>query len=1424
MQEEQDTCRICSAPAEPDQPLFYPCKCSGTIRYIHQECLTTWLAHSKKKTCDVCKHSYSFQKVYAEDMPSRLPLFLLLRRLAQQSFIAILFAIRVVVVGLIWGAILPWTTIWTWRMYFSMGDSTAWWISNHERPKAIATPSSNATVPVHQQNGTSSDLSPLAAFITHPNILAVSADIVAGQIIATIIIVAFVAIFLLREWITQNARPGVFDEADAPPEAVAIPVVPVVPPALPPPAEHVPLHFDRPEVRQLPVVPADAIREAFPNPEDFRYRRRAWPRADSDTDDGESKQVIPEDKGKRPLHPVRSNSDSGFTSGVKRRHSWNDAYGRMSVSNEAPVPALDHEQQDFISTTPVLSHDEEAKSEPSTSVETVPEGWQMDFSNWNPLAGAPQTQEETSRPQSPGKSNGRPPLFSTALFTPAEPGSPPKIFPQPSRGHTPLGSPSMATYRAPEEFEAGPSDSGYFPESPADKKNADEDHTDNELIEADWDIYFRDPSPDDTDQAAADEPAAPVDVVEEDKDGDIEMPGLQQWTDEEEPDDDEEEDGPDHVVEFEAPRNDARIEDDDREVRDRAGEGVVAAAPIADADALDLNEEIEAGMEDDMEDILAAIGLRGPIYGVLQNAALMIFVLDTTIGLGVWLPFTIGKTIALLSLEPRRFLYIIDFPIRAIRIITDPMVDSFMLFLSQAVFPPLKHLALLCLRPVVKLIVDVVGEKVARDSVNSVNSLYNHAVNRVAYSASQTATSTTLLERLAAHDSKLMQYAEPYFAPLGEKIRVVSQHVRVHWIRLALGDGTTEKIFAISLGYVVDALLIAIYLNVLTIGSMRSAGRAVRSAIRQQLLVVKVAAFILVELVVFPLGCGIMLDICTVSLFPQGSFNMRTDFFLYAPLTSAFYHWVIGTMFMYQFAVLLAGFRTCLRSGALWFIKDPQDQNFHPIRDILERPIFLHIKKLVLSGFMYAAVVACSVGTISGVLRVFSRTIMPFRWKVREPLSAVPIDLLFLHLVLPYTLQYFKPRKFVRQAGLRVWKVLASKLRLSSYLFGGRHIDEEFTFKRRWYAPWGKIVGIEVDGSFRRVPNSDNVVLVKNEDATVEVDSNGQPIDEKAAQLMQLQNAEAEKARRNIKDDYTVVYLPPHYRCRVIAFTASLWIICSAALASFVGLPVLLGRFFFKLFVPYQVHDGYSFLAGFYLLWACWLVSNALDRMDKHRQRRGGEEPRADFALYLIKRSLLWFAQASYMALCLGVIIPTLIALVIELYIVLPSRHAFHTGLRPRIRIVDMWALGLLYTKVALRLQRVRPAGQLVRGIEAIRRNGWTFLDPIAASKDVIVPMIAGLLGMILLPPAMLWIVLRVFNIQADEHLLFLHVYPSIFTFAAVAQGAFALTAMLSSWSQTVRDKEFLVDMRLQNLEPEQEVKGNGPADGEFLIEHDEEV
>ena len=51
--------------------------------------------------------------------------------------------------------------------------------------------------------------------MAHPLWLSLSADIFTGQMIASLIVLTFIAVFLLREWISQNARPGVFEEEEA---------------------------------------------------------------------------------------------------------------------------------------------------------------------------------------------------------------------------------------------------------------------------------------------------------------------------------------------------------------------------------------------------------------------------------------------------------------------------------------------------------------------------------------------------------------------------------------------------------------------------------------------------------------------------------------------------------------------------------------------------------------------------------------------------------------------------------------------------------------------------------------------------------------------------------------------------------------------------------------------------------------------------------------------------------------------------------------------------------------------------------------------------------------------------------------------------------------------------------------------------------
>jgi hypothetical protein len=48
-----------------------------------------------------------------------------------------------------------------------------------------------------------------------------------------------------------------------------------------------------------------------------------------------------------------------------------------------------------------------------------------------------------------------------------------------------------------------------------------------------------------------------------------------------------------------------------------------------------------------------------------------------------------------------------------------------------------------------------------------------------------------------------------------------------------------------------------------------------------------------------------------------------------------------------------------------------------------------------------------------------------------------------------------------------------------------------------------------------------------------------------------------------------------------------------------------------------------------------------------------------------------------------------------------------------------------------------------------------------------------------------------------------MHVYPGIFVLTGLVRSVLALFDLLSSWSQSIRDKEFLVEMRLRNHEPE---------------------
>lgn len=53
-----DVCRICHGESTLEAPLITPCNCSGSMRYVHQECIQMWLKSSHSFSCELCRFTY----------------------------------------------------------------------------------------------------------------------------------------------------------------------------------------------------------------------------------------------------------------------------------------------------------------------------------------------------------------------------------------------------------------------------------------------------------------------------------------------------------------------------------------------------------------------------------------------------------------------------------------------------------------------------------------------------------------------------------------------------------------------------------------------------------------------------------------------------------------------------------------------------------------------------------------------------------------------------------------------------------------------------------------------------------------------------------------------------------------------------------------------------------------------------------------------------------------------------------------------------------------------------------------------------------------------------------------------------------------------------------------------------------------------
>ncbi|XP_034718017.1 E3 ubiquitin-protein ligase MARCHF6-like isoform X1 [Etheostoma cragini] len=184
--EEADICRVCRSEGTPDKPLYHPCVCTGSIKFIHQECLVQWLKHSRKEYCELCKHRFAFTPIYSPDMPSRLPIQDICAGLLTSVGTAIRYWFHYTLVAFAWLGVVPLTACRIYKCLFT------------------GSVSSLLTLPLDM--------------LSTENLLA---DCLQGCFVVTCTLCAFISLVWLREQIVHGGAPHWLEQHQAPPPNAA---------------------------------------------------------------------------------------------------------------------------------------------------------------------------------------------------------------------------------------------------------------------------------------------------------------------------------------------------------------------------------------------------------------------------------------------------------------------------------------------------------------------------------------------------------------------------------------------------------------------------------------------------------------------------------------------------------------------------------------------------------------------------------------------------------------------------------------------------------------------------------------------------------------------------------------------------------------------------------------------------------------------------------------------------------------------------------------------------------------------------------------------------------------------------------------------------------------------------------------------------
>ena len=1656
------TCRICRSEGTPDEPLFHPCKCSGSIQYVHQECLMEWLSHSHKKHCELCKTPFRFTKLYDADMPAQLPWDVFIKRAIIHVAQGISSTARATLVGFVWLVILPWFIRWAWRWMFWIADA-GWareiYLFNAARSGVghpaipgtldqvahanltISNQTAQASPWSHADASLFSSWTYLSELTPNKGLNQILLDIFEGQLITCVVIIGFILVFLIREWVVQQQPLVNMDALNN------------VQQQLREAADRVQEENDRFRRQQelLDQARRRLLELQRETEGDYRQATEAtsaerpefigWERleetidlatemlSNGDREGFESRAPIvteqiraagyeapayldaftdrvyaklasfPDDERREwelvLLAEIRAqNSRAEEASRNERDSSPSESSGEEELDPAARPPMP---ERDFSSRATQIQrlleeadgifgqvHGEPANrdeavnptAEPDTALSSSTESWQSVSQPGEPSLAAKLTEltERISEPYFDADKEEMPitnagPNAKTNIKRSGKGKA--RAVPEPKAEATdsPRGEEKSATEDAAKSVEkteqaTTAAESSTSSAQPADSvddglrqpESAQPEQANDESLASRVGSVFREEfglddlarhdinhvaDPQHRDVVAQD--AHSSDEIQEERQNALPQRGVYErmtdwfWGDIQATN------APEPVPDARVERVDDQVDAQPPPVAPLPGDVAEPAQPRRPAEGADQNNErdpevvaaaAQAGLDaeavedaEDLEGIFELIGLQGPLTALFQTSMFCLVLVSGTVFSAVGLPYVWGKLVLSFIGSPVYFIF--KLPLQMASFIADFVIDL-CLFLGGWTFMAvglLSEFAYAAIGAMLRLPSSTLLEKVTNASMNTATasgtrlsalfitdatgdlgwngaflgaSVHSHAslrtlqeevhavmsfVGHCIFSIADAASSGsftgfwTKIMGLATQAPNLpakllagVQVAQQYMSPLVEALATLKSGaltLSVPSTSPAAIDSSlifwssSDRIVAVVTGYIALAMLAALYVAADTPITTSAAGqrheKVIRDTLRQAGGVLKVILIISIEMLVFPLYCGLLLDVAFLPLFGGASISTRLAFAASKPYSFCFMHWFVGTCYMFHFALFVGMCRKILRKGVLWFIRDPDDPTFHPVRDVLERNVTTQLRKIAFSALVYGALVILCLGGVIWTIGKLFTGIFPVQWITTEPVLEFPIDLLLYNFVTPLLVRLFKPSDTV--STLYAWwlRRCARVLRLSHFMFDDRRKDEEgHHVHKTWLslllmrqadsaadntvpgdhkitAPTDSTqdVYLQRDGKYVLTPCSDQYRPPKAGEAFLHTDDEDVYIVDK-------------DGKKN--EHFAKKYVPPLFRVRVTLFMVCLWLFSATTGLCVTLVPLVFGsRAIQWVFPGVQINDIYAYTLGAYTLSGVLFVAMKSKQV-MHQVREKAQA--IELRVWLTKAAtiVLQFFKCAYVYGFLGIALPTFFAFVLQFYIILPlhtylvasaheeatlnatiinnsatnltSQTFNQTDFTPaelpkgpwlanhNIHMLQDFALGLLYCRIVSRTIVSAPSSRAAEAFRRITAAGYLNPNVRLATRFLIIPSLILATMTFALPPLIAYSSITVasntgFAVMQDpevQTLVYRYSYPCAGALVGAVLAVLEIARATERWRSRVRDEVYLVGERLHNF------------------------